>query len=66
MQCAMNTSCRTRDLLYDQYERVVLKRVAHRKDGFALMKGTKLKSLELQIAQALRHLQEHERTHRCR
>lgn len=66
MDSTVVTSCRTRERLYDEYERVALKRVAHGKGGFALMKAAKLKTLEFQIVQALHDLQEHERTHRCR
>jgi len=65
MATVTTSLCYQRDRLYEEYERVVLKRIARRKSGFALMKRSQLKSLEHQIAEALQQLREHERLHHC-
>ncbi len=57
--------CRTRDRLFEEYEKAILKRIARRNGTFELMKASKLKHLNTKIEQTLRELRQHEQIHRC-
>jgi len=65
MSSVDNALCRTRNRLYEEYERATLKRIARRNGSFALMKASKLERLDAKIEQALRELRKHEQIHRC-
>lgn len=58
-------SCRTRDRLYEEHERLALKRIAHRNGRFKVMDPSKLEKINQRMALALRQLREHEQSHHC-
>jgi hypothetical protein len=65
MSAATIAICPTRDRLYDEYEKALLKRIAHGNSGFVLSKASKIQENSERMARALQQLREHERTHCC-
>lgn len=57
--------CHTWNELYEEYEKAALKRVAQRKNHFAIMDVSQLEKLNIEVSETLRQLHKHEKTHRC-
>jgi hypothetical protein len=58
--------CRTWNDLYENYEKVALKRVEKKDGRFSLSRSRELDELNARIAKALKDLRNHEQSHRCR
>ena len=65
MSRLLSDSCRTRVRLYEEHEKLALKRIAQHDGRFKVMKPSDLEKINERIALVQRQLREHEQTHHC-
>ncbi len=65
MSISLTQTCGTRGRLYNEHEKLALKRIAHGNGSFKVMDAAKLKKISRRMADVLEELREHEQIHQC-
>ncbi len=58
-------TCRVWNRLFEEHEKLALKRMAHRNGRFKLMDPSKLERIHQRMERLQRQLRDHEQAHRC-